>query len=113
MKYLTVLRGVSGGEPAKLDLKPGGLEAIKKSGPRPCVKMPFGVEDQYSDKLTEMYKDLIPIDGKDLLTASQVMPVMDNIDGNRKVRRLAVNYKSTINQHLEDVPDISPRARKS
>ena len=53
-----------------------------------------------------MYEDLDPIDGKDLITASQIVPVIVNRNGERVLKRLAINYKSTINQHLVDVPDI-------
>ena len=91
---------------ATMVLKPGGLEAIKKSGPRPVCKIPYGLEDQYETLLTKMYEDLDPIDGKDLITASQIVPVIVNKNGERFLKRLAINYKSTINQHLEDVPDI-------
>ena len=34
------------------------------------------------------------------------MPVIVNKNGERFLKRLAINYKSTINEHLEDVPDI-------
>ena len=99
-------QGCFKGVSATLVLKPGGLEAILKSGPRPCVKIPFGLEDQYFKKLEKLYKNLVPIDGKDLITASQLVPVIETVNGERVLRRLAINYKSTINQHLEDVPDI-------
>ena len=99
-------QGCFKGVTATLVLKPGGLEAILKSGPCPCVKIPFGLEDQYFKKLAKLYKNLVPIDGKDLLTASQLVPVIENVNGERVLRRLAINYKSTINQYLEDVPDI-------
>ena len=74
-------------------LKPGGLEAIKKSGPRPVCKIPYGLEDQYETLLTKLYEDLDPIDGKDLITASQIVPVIVNKNGERCLKRLAINYK--------------------
>merc|ERR1712240_716401 len=65
-----------------------------------------GLEDQYDAMLTKLYEDLDPVDGKDLITASQIVPVIVNKDGERVLKRLAINYKNTINQYLEDVPDI-------
>ena len=92
---------------ATLELKPGGYEAIKKSGLRPTCKRPYGLEVQFDEKLDKLYDDLEPIDGKDLFTASQIVPVIDtNKNGERIIKRLAINYKSTINQYIEDVPDI-------
>ena len=92
---------------AILTLKPGGLEAITKSGLRPTCKKPYGLEQQFDELLKKLYEDLEPIDGKDLFTASQIVPVIDtDKNGVRYIKRLAINYKSTINQHIEDVPDI-------
>ena len=56
--------------------------------------------------LDKLYEDLDPIDGKDIITASQIVPVIENKNGERVLKRLAINYKSTINQHLEDIPDV-------
>ena len=87
-------------------LKPEGLDEILKSGPRPACKKPYGLDDQYDAMLSKLYENLEPIDGKDLITASQIVPVIANKDGERVLKRLAMNYKSTINQHLEDIPDV-------
>merc|ERR1712082_9602 len=89
-----------------MQLKPGGLEEIRKSGPRPVAKIPFGLEEQFREHLDKLYEDLDIIDGKDLITALQIVPVIETKNGVRNLKRLAINYKSTINQHLEDVPDI-------
>ena len=70
------------------------------------AKRPFGLEDQYEKHLDKLYEDLDIIDGKDIITVSQIVPVIETKNGVRKLKRLAINYKSTINQHLEDVPDI-------
>ena len=99
-------KGCFKGVSAVLVLKEGGLEAIVKSGPRPNAKVPFGLEDQYFKKLKKLYENLEPIDGQKLITASQLVPVIETVNGERILRRLAINYKSTINNYLEDVPDI-------
>merc|ERR1711872_246476 len=38
--------------------------------------------------------------------ASQVVPVCDVKDGKKRLKRLAINYKSTINDHLQDIPHV-------
>ena len=53
-----------------------------------------------------LYEDLTIVDGKDLITASQIVPVIEMVDGVRKLKRLAINYKSTVNDHLQDIPDV-------
>ena len=99
-------KGCFKGASAILTLKEGGLAAIQKSGPRPSNKVPYGLEEQFFTKLKKLYENLEPIDGQKLLTASQLVPVIENINGERKLRRLAINYKSTINQFLQDVPEV-------
>ena len=99
-------KGCFKGATATMVLKPGGLDEILKSGPRPACKKPYGLDDQYDTMLSKLYEDLEPIDGKDLITASQIVPVIVNKDGERVLKRLAINYKSTINQYLEDIPDV-------
>ena len=56
--------------------------------------------------LDELYEDCTPVDGHKLLTASQIVPVCVVEDGKKKLKRLAINYKSTINDHLEDMPHV-------
>ena len=34
------------------------------------------------------------------------MPVIETFNGVRKLKRLAINYKSTVNDHLQDIPDV-------
>ena len=38
--------------------------------------------------------------------ASQVVPVCEVRDGKKILKRLAINYKSTINDHLQDIPHV-------
>ena len=53
-----------------------------------------------------LYGDLTIVDGKDLITASQIVPVIETVDDVRKLKRLAINYKSTVNDYLQDIPDV-------
>ena len=97
-------KGVFRGAEASIVLKPGGLEKIKQSGCRPAAKCPYGLEDQFDTHLDALYEDLDIIDGKDLITASQIVPVIETKNGVRKLKRLAINYKSTVNPYLQDFP---------
>ena len=94
------------GANATMILKPGGLEKIKQSGFRPAAKFLYGLEAQFEEHLDRLYEDLVIVDGKDLITASQIVPVIEMVDGVRKLKRLAINYKSTVNDHLQDIPDV-------
>ena len=67
--------------------------------------MPYGLEDQFEVHLDKLYEDMTPIDGKDLITASQIVPVIETENGVRKLKRLAINYKSVVNENLQDIPD--------
>ena len=89
--YSEVFDGQKGsfkGADAQMILKPGGLEAIKKSGVRPPAKCPYGLEDQFDRHLDALYEDLEIIDGKDLITASQIVPVVESVDGQRVFKSL-------------------------
>ena len=46
------------------------------------------------------------IDGHDVLVASQVVPVCESKNKVKSLKRLAINYKSTINDHLEDITHV-------
>ena len=70
------------------------------------AKVPYGLEEQFEKHLDALYEDLTIVDGKDLITASQIVPVIETVDGVRKLKRLAINYKSTVNDHLQDIPDV-------
>ena len=99
-------KGCFKGAEALMTLKPGGLEQIKKSGVSPPAKCPFGLEEQFEKHLDALYQDLEIVDGQDLITASQIVPVIETKNGQRNLKRLAINYKSTINNYLEDIPDV-------
>ena len=57
-------------------------------------------------KLDEPYEDCIPVGGLESITASQVVPVCEVKDSKKVLKRLAINYKNTINDHLEDMPNV-------
>ena len=59
--------------------------------------------DPYDVKLDKLYEDYIPVDGHGLITASQVVPAFEVKDGKKIFKMLAINYKNTINEHLEDM----------
>ena len=67
-------------------IKEGHLDNLKQVGIRPAVKIPYGLEDQYEAALDELYDDLTPIDGKYLITASQVVPVIQVVNGQKKLK---------------------------
>ena len=48
----------------------------------------------------------MPIDGYEVLVASQVVTVCESKNKAKSLSRLAINYKSTINDHLEDIPHV-------
>ena len=53
-----------------------------------------------------LYEDCIPIDGRELITASQVVLVSELNNGKKNLKRPAINYKNTINDHLQDIPHV-------
>ena len=73
---------------------------------RPRAKIPYGMEDQYNEKLDELLEDCVPVDGQDIILASQVVPVCEVKDGKKVIKRLAINYKSMINDYLQDIPHV-------
>ena len=66
----------------------------------------YGLEEQYDVLLDKLYEDCIPVDGHELLTASQVVPVCVVENGKKILKRLAINYNPAINDHLEDMPNV-------
>ena len=99
-------RGEFLGAEATMFVKEGHLDILKKMGARPASKVPYGLEEEYEKKLDELYEDCIPVDGRDIITASQIVPVCTTKDGKKVLKRLAINYKNTINDHLEDLPHV-------
>ena len=69
----------------------------------PCAKVPHGIEGQFNEELANLTKNCIPVDGRGLKVASQIVPVVKKKDKKLKVR-LCGNYKRTINDHLLDEP---------
>ena len=108
--YPEVFNGTKGqfrGAEATMYIKDGHLDKLKQKGTRPPVKEPYGLEVEYNEKLDELLEDCIPIDGRDVIVASQVVPVCESgKDGTKRIKRLAVNYKSTVNDHLEDISSM-------
>ena len=99
-------KGLFRGAEATMFVKEGHLDQLKKTGVRPAAKIPYGLEDQYEKALDELYEDCVPVDGHELITASQVVPVCQVKDGKKVLKRLAINYKSTVNEHLQDMPHV-------
>merc|ERR1711888_498244 len=91
---------------ATILVKDGHMDQLLKVGVRPPAKIPYGMEKEYNEKLDELLKDCEPIDGKNVIVASQVVPVCEVKDGKKIIKRLAINYKSTINDHLHDIPHV-------
>ena len=100
-------KGYFRGTEATMFIKDGHLDKMKQKGVRPPVKVPYGLEAEYNKKLDELLEDCVPIDGSEVIIASQVVPVCTSgKDGTKKIKRLAVNYKNTVNDHLEDVYSV-------
>ena len=87
-------------------IKDGHMEELMKIGARPAAREPFGLETEYNAALDDLLEDCVPIDGHDVLVASQVVPIRESKNKKKFLKRLAINYKSTINDHLEDIPHV-------
>ena len=99
-------KGEFSGAEAEILIKDGHYDKVVKVGVRPPTKIPYGMEEQYNEKLDELLEDCVPVDGQDIIVASQVVPVCEVKDGKKVIKRLAINYKSTINDHLLDIPHV-------
>ena len=86
--YPEVFDGKKGkflGAEATMYVKDGHMEELMKIGARPAVKEPFGMETQYNEKLDELLEDCIPISGHEVIVASQVVPVCEVKDQEKKI----------------------------
>ena len=99
-------KGQFKGVQAELFIKEGHEEALKKKGVRPPARVPHGLIDEYDEKLDKMLENMTQVNGHEITVASQIVPVCETVNGKKKLKRLAVNYKSTINEHLEDIPQL-------
>ena len=108
--YPTIFNSEKGefkGVTANITVKEGMLDKVQQIGVRPPAKIPYGLEKQYNEKLDELMEDCIPCEGQDIFVASQLVPVCKIVDGVKTLRRLAINYKPTINPFLEEVPHVT------
>ena len=86
---------------AKIHLKVGHEKFLRVLPP---PKVPYGLQDVFKPKLDEMMETYIPVNGIKLRCASQLVPVLRK--GDKSKLRLCVNYKSTLNDHIEDEPYV-------
>ena len=84
---------------AKVHLKEGHEKYLKVMPP---AKVPYGIAKEYREKLDKLMETHIRVDGIKLKCASQLVPVLRK--GDKSKLRLCVNYKSTLNDHIEDEP---------
>ena len=56
--------------------------------------------------MDELLEHCTPVNGQDIFVASHIVPACEVKNGEKVLKRLAINYKSTINDHLEDIPQV-------
>ena len=88
------------GEKANFKIIPGREKDLKVF---PVAKVPYGIADEYNKELDKLIETCLPVDGRGLKCATQVVPVVKKKGEKVKVR-LVGNYKRTINDLLEDEP---------
>ena len=93
-------QGLFRGVLAKIYLKEGHEKYLKV---RPAVKIPHGITEPYKKALAKMMLTYRKVDGIGLKVASQLVPVIKPKEEEITVR-LCGNYKSTLNDHIEDAP---------
>ena len=95
-------QGTFKGVKAVVHIKPGHEKYLRVMPP---AKVPHGCKDskEYEQKLDQLYATGTPVDGVGLKVASQLVAVVTRRDGKLKLR-LCVNYKRTLNEHIEDEP---------
>ena len=69
----------------------------------PVAKVPHGITKEYDKELDKMMETCVPVDGRGLKVATQVVPVVKKV-GDKIKLRLVGNFKRTINDHIEDEP---------
>ena len=88
------------GHTANFTLIPGHEELLKV---HPCAKVPHGIAKEFKEELDKLNETCIPVDGRGLKVATQIVPVVKKKDGKIKVR-LCGNYKHSLNPHILDEP---------
>ena len=81
-------------------VKPGHEKFLKV---HPCAKVPYGIAKEFKEELDKLNETCIPVDGRGLKVATQIVPVVKKKDGKIKVR-LCGNYKHSLNPHILDEP---------
>ena len=99
------------GAEARMYVKEGHEDALMSVGLRPPAKIPYGAEEDLEPEFDKLYETCLPTDGRDLFVASQVVPVT-KVKKGKRVYRLCINYKNTINEHLKDAPHIPTRCNE-
>ena len=91
-------QGTAKGIKARLRLKPGAEKYFKVMPP---AKVPFGIRDLVNKKIAKMDETSTPVSGIGLKISSQVVPVVKKRGEEIDVRP-AINYKTTLNNLIED-----------
>ena len=78
------------GASANMYVKPGHEDAIMNVGVRPPAKIAYGLQDDIEPALDELYETAVPIDGRELFVASQVVPVVKTKIDNFNVKSICV-----------------------
>ena len=88
------------GEKANFKIIPGHEKYLKVF---PVAKVTYGITEEHNKELDKLIETCLPVDGRGLKCATQVVPVVKKKGDKVKVR-LCGNYKRTINDHIEDEP---------
>ena len=95
--------GLFKGVKAKVHLKEGHEKYLKVMPP---AKVPYGIAPEFKEKLDKLMETHVRVDGIKLKCASQLVPVLRKNDKSKL--RLCVNYKTTLNDLIEDEPSMFP-----
>ena len=93
--------GLFKGVEARIHLKEGHEKYLKV---RPPAKVAHGISKPHKKALDKMMLTYKKVDGIGLKVASQLVPVIDKPKEEEIEIRLCGNYKSTLNDHIEDEP---------